>query len=291
MFPGMRCMSAAGQAHECTRFTCGSMRMPQPSPGQASRPVGRLPPWLRLRRPGLARQARGWMRGLVCGQSSRHPALAGGVPSSAQQGQGGRGRHGSRPHGPGMQVLAHPHTPNAGGCRAGVGQVRAPAQAGHAGFRANARARAPGAVSGGGGRPGRARACAGQACSGWKRDAAAWKQNSTPFMVASTSSVRPSPSRSSANTAAYAVSPTSTVSAQPGMRTRSSCPCHTPRMPALQACTHAGQGLPAQPDAVRACARARGAPRGQGMAALRPRGRQGARSAAVHSVLETHVTP
>jgi len=126
---------------------------------QATRPVGRLPPWLRLRRPGLARQARGWMRGPVCGHSLRHPAWLVAHPQAPSRSKGaGAGQRGSRTHGPGTQVPAHPHAPSAGGCGAGAGRVRAPARPGPAEFRANAQARAAGAASGGGGRPGRARA-------------------------------------------------------------------------------------------------------------------------------------
>ncbi len=55
---------------------------------------------------------------------------------------------------------------------------------------------------------------AGQALRGWYV-APVWKQYRFPFMVDSTRSMRPSLSKSSANTEAYAVSPISTVSAHP----------------------------------------------------------------------------
>ena len=54
----------------------------------------------------------------------------------------------------------------------------------------------------------------GQALRGWYV-APVWKQYRFPFMVDSTRSMRPSLSKSSASTEAYAVSPISTVSAHP----------------------------------------------------------------------------
>ena len=69
----------------------------------------------------------------------------------------------------------------------------------------------------------------GQALRGWYV-APVWKQYRFPFMVDSTRSMRPSLSKSSASTEAYAVSPISTVSAHPAEACTS---CNVPEESAL----------------------------------------------------------